>query len=207
MRLISWANMRPQLLEGWSDSGRPSWSVLTLEMHGGSLEEEFLTTVDHGWSWLIRFETVQYRERLKAGEEGDGRGWDGWMASLTQWIWVWRNSRSWWWTGRPGVLQSMGSQRVRNNWVTELNWMQRSSIPCPFYAEHRVTWQITGKMHVPSRNFQSRSSVNLHSNPQITDASRDQGAVLSCRKQGLILLRGLSLRGRSAGGGGVGNDT
>ena len=49
-------------------------------------------------------------ERLKARGEGDDRGWDGWMASPTQWTWVWVNSRSWWWTGRPGVLQSMGSQ-------------------------------------------------------------------------------------------------
>ena len=47
------------------------------------------------------------------------RGWDGWMASLTQWTWVWVNSGSWWWTGRPGVLQLMGSQRVRHNWATE----------------------------------------------------------------------------------------
>ena len=60
-------------------------------------------------------------ERLKAGE-GDDRGWDCWMASLTQWTWIWVNSGSWWWTGRPGVLQSMGSQRVGHNWVTELNW-------------------------------------------------------------------------------------
>ena len=53
--------------------------------------------------------------------EGDDRGWYGWMASLTRWTWVWVNSRSWWWTGRPGVLQFMGSQRVRQDWVTELN--------------------------------------------------------------------------------------
>ena len=50
------------------------------------------------------------------------RGWDGWMASPTQWMWVWVNSRSWWWTGRPGVLQFMGLQRVRHDWATELNW-------------------------------------------------------------------------------------
>ena len=50
-------------------------------------------------------------ERLKAGGERDDRGWDGWMASLTQWTWVWENSRSCWWTGRPVVLQPMGSQR------------------------------------------------------------------------------------------------
>ena len=54
--------------------------------------------------------------------EGDGRGWDGWMASPTQWTWVWVNSGSWWWTGRPGMLQSMGSQRVGHDWTTELNW-------------------------------------------------------------------------------------
>ena len=59
-------------------------------------------------------------EGLGAGE-GDDRGWDGWMASLTQWTRVWVNSRSWWWTGRPGVLQFMGSQRVGHDWATELN--------------------------------------------------------------------------------------
>ena len=59
-------------------------------------------------------------ERLKAGEEGDDRGWDGWMASPTRWTWVWASCRSWWWTGRPGVLQFMGSQRVRQDWATEL---------------------------------------------------------------------------------------
>ena len=58
-------------------------------------------------------------ERLKAGGEGDDRGWDGWMASLTRWTWVWANSRRWWWTGRPGVLQSMELQIVGHDWVTE----------------------------------------------------------------------------------------
>ena len=59
--------------------------------------------------------------RLKVRGEGDDRGWDGWMASPTRWTRVWVNSRSWWWTGRPGVLQSMGLQRVRHDWATELN--------------------------------------------------------------------------------------
>ena len=68
-------------------------------------------------------------ERLKARGEGDDRGWDGWMASPTQWAWVWVNSGSWWWTGRPGVLQSMGSQRVGHDWVTELNWILPISGP------------------------------------------------------------------------------
>ena len=59
---------------------------------------EELTHLKRPWCWEI----------LNAGGEGDDRGWDGWMASLTQWTWVWVNSGSWWWTGRPGVLQSMG---------------------------------------------------------------------------------------------------
>ena len=60
-------------------------------------------------------------ERLKAGGEGDERRWDGWMASLTQWTWVWISSRSWWRAGRSGVLQSVGSQRVGRDRATELN--------------------------------------------------------------------------------------
>ena len=64
------------------------------------------------------------RKGLRAGGVGDDRGWDGWMASPTRWTWVWVNSRSWWWKGRPGVLQFMGSQRVRHDWATELNWTE-----------------------------------------------------------------------------------
>ena len=71
--------------------------------------------------------------RLKAGGEGNNREWDGWMASLTQWTWVWVNSGSWWWTGRPGMLWFMESHRVRHDWVSELNWM---SIPI------QMTWCI-----------------------------------------------------------------
>ena len=57
-------------------------------------------------------------ERLKAGGEGDDRGWDGWMASPIPWVWVWVSSGSWWWTGNPGVLQSMVLQRVGYDWAT-----------------------------------------------------------------------------------------
>ena len=73
-----------------------------------------LTHLKRPWCW----------GRLKVGGEGDDRGWDGWMASLTEWKWVWVNPGSWWWTGRPGMLQSMGSQRVGHNWATELNWTE-----------------------------------------------------------------------------------
>ena len=81
---------------------------------------EELTHLTRPWCW----------ERLKAGGEGDDRGWDGWMASLMQWTWVWLGSGSWWWTGRPGVLQSMGLQRIGHDWATELklNWMKHLSI-------------------------------------------------------------------------------
>ena len=75
--------------------------------------KEELTHLKRPWCW----------ERLRAGGEGDNRGWDVWVASLTQWTLIWVDSRSWWWTGRPGVLQSMRLQRVRNNWVTKLNWI------------------------------------------------------------------------------------
>ena len=60
--------------------------------------------------------------RLKVGREGEDRAWDGWMAPLSWWTLVWVNCGSWWWTERPGVLQSMGSQRVGHDWATELNW-------------------------------------------------------------------------------------
>ena len=74
------------------------------------------------------FEKTLMLERLRAGEEGDNRGWDGWMASPTQWTWVWVDSGSWWWTGRPGMLRFMGSQRVGHDWATELNCLDHSLI-------------------------------------------------------------------------------
>ena len=73
----------------------------------------------HAKSWLIGKDWCW--EGLGAGGEGDDRGWDGWMASRTRWTWVWVNSRRWWWTGRPGVLRLMGSQRVGHDSETELN--------------------------------------------------------------------------------------
>ena len=72
--------------------------------------------------WLER--KLWWWERLKAEGEGDNRGWDGWIASLTQWPWVWATWGSWWWTRMPGMLQSMVSQRVGHNWATELNWTE-----------------------------------------------------------------------------------
>ena len=88
---------------------------------------EELTHLKRPWCW----------EGLGAGEEGDDRGWDGWMASLTWWTWVWVNSTSWWWTGRPGVLWFMGSQRVGHDWATELNWIL-PQIPLLSRLAHKI---------------------------------------------------------------------
>ena len=72
------------------------------------------------------FEKTLMLGKIEGRRRRGNRAWDGWMASLTQWTWVWVNSGSWWWTGRPGVLQSMVSQRVGHDWVTELNWTDGS---------------------------------------------------------------------------------
>ena len=74
--------------------------------------------------WLVF--VLEGGEGPRGAGEGDDRGWNGWMASLTRWTWIWTSSGSWWWTGKPGLLQFMGSQRVRHDWVTELNWGWRS---------------------------------------------------------------------------------
>ena len=76
-------------------------------------------------SWLI-WKDPDAGNDWRQEEEGL-TGWDGWMVSPTQWTWVWVNSESWWWTGRLGMLQSMGLQRVVHDWVTELNWKPASS--------------------------------------------------------------------------------
>ena len=107
------------------------------------------STEDWGWSWnsktlatwceeLALWKRPWCWERLKAGGEGDDRGWDGWMTSPTQWTWVQVSSESRWWSGKPGMLQSMGLQRVGHDWATELT---------------KEYWkQVIGiyKMHTPS---------------------------------------------------------
>ena len=74
---------------------------------------------------LIHLKRPWCWERLKVGEEGDDRGWDGWMTSPTQRTLIWVSSASWWWTGKPGVLQSMGLQRVEHDWAAELDWTEQ----------------------------------------------------------------------------------
>ena len=109
----------------WGDPTSPLWRRSAL----GVLWKEWC------WSWnsstlatsceeLTHWKRLWCWEGLGAGGKGDDRGWDGWMASRTRWTWVWVNSGSWWWTGRPGVLRFMGSQRVGHDWATELNWTE-----------------------------------------------------------------------------------
>ena len=91
--------------------------MLKLKLQSLATSCEELTHWNRLWCW----------EGLGTGGEGDDRGWDGWIASPTLWTWVWVNSGSWWWTGKPGVLWFMGSQRIGHDFSiiidwTELNW-------------------------------------------------------------------------------------
>ena len=107
---------------------------------------------DWCWSWnsstlatwskeLTLWKRPWFWERLKAGGEWEDRGWDGWMASLIQWTWVRASSGSWWWMGKPGMLQSMGSQRIRCDWGAKLNWTV-----CPVLSEAlEIDWWTTTK--------------------------------------------------------------
>jgi len=125
---------------------------------------EELTHWKRLWCW----------EGLGAGGEGDDRGWDGWMASPTRWTWVWVNSGSWWWTGRPGVLQFMGSQRVRPDWATELNWTEKIMLLkcCTRYASKFGKLSSDHRSGKSQLSFQSQrraiaknvqATVQLHS--------------------------------------------
>ena len=110
---LSWVH-KSELIQAFGFScyyiGKTDAEAKTPNTLATSREE--LTHWKRPWCW----------EGLGAGGEGDDRGWNGWMASPTRWAWVWVNSGCWWWTGRPGVLWFMGSQRVGHDWMTELNW-------------------------------------------------------------------------------------
>ena len=117
--------------------GEDSWESLGLReiqpVHPTGISVLNIHQKDWCWSWnsnilitwceeLAHWKRPWCWERLKAGGEGVNRGWYSWMASPTQWAWVWASSGSWWWTGKPGILQCMGLQRVRHDWATIQNW-------------------------------------------------------------------------------------
>ena len=97
-------------------------------LEGLMLKLQYLATY---WEKPTPYKRFWCWERLKAGGKGDNRRWDSWMASPTRWTWVWASSGSWWWTGKPGVLQSMGLQRVRRDRATELNWTSKDQLKWP----------------------------------------------------------------------------
>ena len=125
----------------WSEmqSLPPHLRTSELESAWNSTWCKELTHLKRPWCW----------ERLRAGGEGDDRGWDGWMASPTRWTWVWVDSGSWWWTGRAGVLRFLGSQSWTwlSNW-TELNWATRSpGNSCAHWSLRGDDW-LTQKKYV-----------------------------------------------------------
>ena len=109
--------------------------------------------------WRVdSLKTTDAGRGLGAGGEGDDRGWDGWMASPTRWMWVWVNSGSWWWTGRPGVLWFMGSQRVGHDWATDLIWLDNNHYTSKYvYVCNQISAIISSNIF--SGPFSSFSSV------------------------------------------------
>ena len=129
--------------ESWALKNRCFWTMVLKKTLESPLDSKEIKPVNPKWNqpWIFIVRTDAETEapilwppdvkswftgkdhdagkRLKAGGEGDDRGWDSCMASPTQWTWVWVSSRSWWWTRKPGMLQSMGLQRVRHDWATE----------------------------------------------------------------------------------------
>ena len=141
--------VHPKGDQSWVFTGRTDVESETPNTLATWCEE--LTHLKSPWCW----------ERLMAGGEGD-RGWDGSVASLTQWTWLWVNSGSWWWTGRPGVLRFMGSQRVRHDWATELNRL--IILPCNyspvFFKERSLV--ILHKINENSCLLQVKNLINMY---------------------------------------------
>ena len=121
-----WTMVLEKTLESPLDCKEMDQSIIKEICPGCSLEGLMLKLKLQYFGHLMRRVDSLEKTLMLGGIGGrrrrDNRGWDGWMASPTRWAWVWVDSGSWWWTGRPGVLQFMGSQRVGDNWVTELNW-------------------------------------------------------------------------------------
>ena len=163
----------------WRKLLRVPW---TARRSNQSILKEILSIHWKDWCWIWNSNTLATWckelthwkrpwcwERLKT--EGVDRGWDGWMASPTWWTWVCVSSGSWWWTGRPGILQSMGSQRVRHDWVTELSWTamhkpQNKLISCKCAQVWKCS-MISVPVGVPvlNWNFSSSGSLFPHSSP------------------------------------------
>ena len=130
-----------RLLRALWTARRSNQSILKETRPGCSLEGLMLKLKLQYFGHLMRradsFEKTLMLGKIEGRGEGDNRGWDGWMASQTQWTWVWVDSGSWWWTGSPGVLQFTESLRVGHDWVTELNGL------CPPFSPHPLLLPTT----------------------------------------------------------------
>ena len=120
------------------------------------------------WPLIWRTDSFEKTLMLHAGRERDDRGWDGWMASLTQWTWAWASSGSWWWTGKPGVLQSMGLQRIRHDWVTELNWWESARA---YFSRFIQLWKTVNPVLFLSANKGPSSRHYDHTSPAFLSPS------------------------------------
>ena len=107
------------------------------------------------------FEETVMLGKIEGGKRRGRQRWDGWMVSLTQWTWVWASSGSWWWTGKPGVLQSMGSQRVGHDWATELNGRHFTDVPiCTVVMSLNIYVQPAGHTAVLECQWEESFSSN-----------------------------------------------
>ena len=117
-------------------AGRPNQSILKEISPKYSLERLMVKLKLQYFGHLMwrtdSLEKALTLGKIEGGRRRDDRGWDGWMASPTQWTWVWVNSRIWWWTGRPACCVPWGC-RVGHNWATELNWVKAMTFPVVMY--------------------------------------------------------------------------
>ena len=125
--------------------------------------------------------TLKPLKRLRAGVEGDDRGWGGWMASPTQWTWVWVNSGSWWWTGRPGMLRAVHG--VAKSWTWLSNWTELKAFEC---VDHNRLWKILKEMEIPDhltcllRNLYAGQKATVRTGHGTMDWFRIGKVHLSC---------------------------
>ena len=123
-----WTVVLEKLLRVTWSARRSNQSILKEISHEYSLEGLMLKLKLQYFGHLMcrtdSLEKTLMLGKVEGLREGANRGWDGWMASSTQWTWVWVNSWNWWWTGTPGMLQSIGSQRVGHDWANELTWTE-----------------------------------------------------------------------------------
>ena len=124
-----WTVVLERLLRIHWTARRSNQSILKEISPGCSLEGMMLKLkLQYFGHPMRRADSLEKTLMLGGIGEGDDRGWDGWMASPTRWTWVCVNSRSWWWTGVPGMLWLMESQRVKHDWATELNWAELNTL-------------------------------------------------------------------------------